>query len=72
MFKFFDVIFEFLHIVVGYVISSFSMLGTVFRVIGYAVSFPFRYILALPSSVVALVTVFVSYCVIMNLINKGS
>lgn len=72
MFKFFDAFLDVLSTVVGYVVSSFHMVGTVFKVMGYAISFPFRYVASLPSPVILLVTVFLSYCIVVNLINKGS
>lgn len=72
MFKFFDSIFTLIGTVVTIVIETFKSFGVILNVITMAVAYVPRYIAALPSPVFTLVTFFVSFCVIVNIINKGS
>lgn len=72
MFKFFDTIFDTLTLIFTYISNSFYMVGVAFKTMGYAIAFPFRYVASLPGPVILLITVFLSYCIVMNLINKGS
>lgn len=72
MFKFFSSIALLIATVVEYIGKAISTIISVFRVIGITVSFAFKYIASLPVTVSAIAIIFISYCIIVNLINKGS
>lgn len=72
MFKFFSSIASLIATVVGYIGSAISTTISVFRMIGITVAFAFKYVSSLPVTVSAIALVFISYCIIVNLLNKGS
>lgn len=71
MFRFFSQIAGLISSVVSFVVSGFQTLISVFVAIGNAARFVLGAVNVLPASVMTLVFFFVSYCVIVNLVNKG-
>lgn len=72
MFKFFSSIANIISTVVRFIQSSIDTIVAVFNVIGKTIGLAFKYIGALPTIVTGVAIIFISYCIIVNLINKGS
>lgn len=71
MFKFFSQISDIISTVVKGVATMFRQVVMVFEVIGDALSFAIHFVQYLPTPLILIGGFFISYCVIVNLLNKG-
>lgn len=71
MFKFFSFITDIIGTVVNLVVSTFQMLGVVFRLIGQGLSLVLDFLTVFPPHIVVLFTACVCYMVVINVLNKG-
>lgn len=71
MFKFFDAIFSFIGTIVDFVVSTIVNIVTVIVQIGQGFSAITAVIVYLPDVVSGIALVIISYCIVVNLLNKG-
>lgn len=72
MFKFFSSIAGLIATIVAFVGQTIDTVVAVFGMVGKTISFAFKYITSLPTIVSSIALLFISYCIVVNLLNKGS